>query len=85
MMKLQSEELESVATIMRSLWLKRNALVYKNQFEIPFMVIQAAREELNEFHQAQILHQEKHNRDHYWLGQKSEITIISVVGYYIPW
>lgn len=60
-MKPHQEELKWIATTMRRIWLLRNALIFENQFASSRMVVQATREGLGEFHQAQNTAKEKQN------------------------
>ncbi|XP_041020422.1 uncharacterized protein LOC121262053 [Juglans microcarpa x Juglans regia] len=53
MQKLSKEEMEEVAMIMRSLWLRRNQFIFENNFTSPGQVISAAREQIREFKLAQ--------------------------------
>lgn len=60
-MKLQIEDLEVVAIILRRIWFKINALIYENQFKCSRMVVQTTIKGLEEFHQAQSNQKEQQN------------------------
>ncbi|KAG2725009.1 hypothetical protein I3760_01G047300 [Carya illinoinensis] len=49
---LSKEEMEEVAMVMRSIWLRRNQLVFDNKFIPPRQLINSVREQLREFQRA---------------------------------
>lgn len=44
---------------MRRIWLRRNAFIFKNQFEHPRMIVNISREGLEDFQEAQCVFKEK--------------------------
>lgn len=57
--KLNKTEMEVIAAIMRSLWIRRNAFIFEKKFTSPSCVIRSANDALNEFQQVQALSEGK--------------------------
>ncbi|KAF5476174.1 hypothetical protein F2P56_007909 [Juglans regia] len=51
--KVDKTELSEIATVMRSLWLRRNEFCYEGLFKSPSQMLRTAKEELHEFEMAQ--------------------------------
>ncbi|KAF5468918.1 hypothetical protein F2P56_013026, partial [Juglans regia] len=50
--RVSSEELEEISMVMRSIWLRRNEVVFKDTFKSPSQVMTQAKEELRTYYQA---------------------------------
>lgn len=61
MWKFKRAELEWIATTMRSIWLRRNKLIFKNQFYSLRKVIQMTSEGMKDFSFAQESQNERHS------------------------
>ncbi|XP_041020404.1 uncharacterized protein LOC121262033 [Juglans microcarpa x Juglans regia] len=70
MERVSKVEMEEIATVMRSLWLRRNEFIFEGKFKSPSQVVRTAREGLNEFRMAQQNVKERQDRSEERRNQK---------------